>query len=116
MRRGLGPRASGLGKNPEVRCLFLIAALAACGPQPQPQPQPQPDPAMAEVISALRTQRDHMCACGDEACVEKVEAEQFEWGFAHKELVDHTKPTRAQQKEATALIEAAEHCAHSIRD
>jgi hypothetical protein len=70
---------------------------------------------MAEVIEALRTQRDRMCACADVACVDKVEAEQFEWGFAHKALVDRARPTPAQETEAQMLIEAAEHCAHELR-
>lgn len=107
------------------RLAALVVLAVACGPkqphsqpppqQQPPQPQPQPDPAMAEVIAALRLHRDRMCACTDAACVEQVEVEQFEWGFAHKELVDHAKPTKAQQDEATTLIEATEECAHKHR-
>jgi hypothetical protein len=104
---------------------LLLASISACGPKPQPAPNPKPDPkpapkptpdpAMVEVLDALRTHRDRMCACADEACVEKVEAEQFEWGFDHKALVDRSKPTPAQQQEASVLIEATEHCAHALR-
>ncbi|MBZ0237780.1 MAG: hypothetical protein K8M05_36030 [Deltaproteobacteria bacterium] len=70
---------------------------------------------MTEVLDALRTQRDRMCACRDATCVDDAEVAQFEWGFAHKELVDRAKPTPAQQAEATALIEATEACAHELR-
>jgi hypothetical protein len=106
---------------------LLLALLAACGPKPspnskpdpnpkpKPDPEPDPDPAMAEVLAALRLHRDMMCVCGDVACVEKVEATQFEWGFGHKQLVDRAKPTPDQQAEATALIEATEECAHALR-
>jgi len=102
----------------------MALALVACGagphasgarPQPDATPAPKPDPAMAEVLATLRLHRDQMCACADAACAEKAEAEHFEWGFAHKELVDHVKPTPAQQKEASTLIEAAEECAHAVR-
>lgn len=102
---------------------LLLLLAVACGSRPQPQrqrqrqPQPQPpgEAAMAEVIVALRAQRDRMCSCADAACVEEAEAAQFEWGFTHKELVDRAHGTRAQNHEADTLIEEAEACSHELR-
>ncbi len=73
---------------------------------------PPPDPSMTVVLAALVAQRDRMCACVDRACVEAAEADQFEWGFANKSVVDSAKPTPAQAQAADDLIEATEACAH----
>jgi hypothetical protein len=67
---------------------------------------------MAAVLAALAAQRDRMCACADRACVEAAEADQFEWGFANKSVVDAARPTPDQARSADELIEATEACAH----
>jgi hypothetical protein len=112
--------------------VVLVALVAACGPKPRPPRQqatgdrqqatgngnPKPPPgeeAMSEVLEALRVQRDRMCACTDATCVDDAEADQFEWGFTHKELVDRAHGTPEQNKQADTLIEATEACSHKLR-
>jgi hypothetical protein len=108
--------------------LAVLAALAGCGgPQPR-APSPTPidagadaapvdaappapvDPATAELLAALREQRDRACACTDAACGEDAEALAVQWGLDHPDVVRAARPTPDQQRELAALIEAAEAC------
>jgi hypothetical protein len=104
--------------------IALVLGLTACGsppspatPAPAPTPAPPvdagppPDPAMAEILTALRAQRDRACACTDAACAEDAEVAQLEWGMQHRELLDRSHPTPAQDAEADALVHEAEACA-----
>lgn len=112
--------------------VLLGLVVAACGAKQQQKPatgnrepatgnaRPQPrsspgESAMAEVLEALRAQTQRMCACSDADCVEQAEADQFEWGFTHKELVDRAHGTPDQNHEADALIEQTETCSHKLR-
>jgi hypothetical protein len=115
-----------------TRAALIALALVACGargrqasdvrrqeegvrPQPDASPQSPGEQAMADVLQALRAQRDRMCACADAACVEAAEADQFEWGFTHKELVDRAQGTPDQNHEADTLIDETETCSHKLR-
>jgi hypothetical protein len=108
--------------------LAVLAALAGCGgPHPR-APSPTPidagadaapvdaappapvDPATAELLAALREQRDRACACTDAACGEDAEALAVQWGLDHPDVVRAARPTPDQQRELAALIEAAEAC------
>ncbi len=110
-----GPRAATVtptgGRAIDAGDAGLPGDVPGDGPDAAP-----PDPAMAEVLAALRDQRDRMCGCAARACAEDAEVAAFEWGFAHKALVDGARPTPAQADAARVLIEATERCAERWRD
>lgn len=106
-----------------ARAALAALALAACGaPPPADRPTPPapvdaavdapppPDPATAALLAALAEQRDVACACADAACADEAAALAVQWGLDHPDVVRAATPTPAEQAEAQALIEAAEHC------
>ena len=107
------------------RAALALLCLAACGAPPpadRPTPPPPPaavdaavdapprDPATAALLDALAEQRDRACACTDAACADDAAALAVQWGLDHPDVVRAATPTPAEQAEAQALIEAAEHC------
>jgi hypothetical protein len=57
----------------------------------------------AEILAKMAEYKDKVCACKDNACVEKIEIEMGEWARANMEAMMALTPTKAEDAEADKI-------------
>jgi hypothetical protein len=68
----------------------------------------------AEILAKMAEYKDKVCACKDNACVEKIEIEMGEWARANMEAMMALTPTKAEDAEADTIEAAMTACRDKI--
>ena len=76
-------------KNVFVMCLALSAALASAGCKKKASDS-------NEAFGKMTEFKDHMCACKDKDCVDKVEADMSKWSDEMAKKMGDKKPTMSE--------------------
>jgi hypothetical protein len=62
------------------------------------------------ILTQLGGYADQMCACKDQACVDKVEKDTMEWAMKNMEQLQRIKPTEAQNAEGDKISARMDGC------